>query len=54
MEKSRHAVSLEKLAHFKCGACGKWWAIGDAPAAKREWFCPWCGALGRAKKASGK
>ena len=22
------AVSYEKLAHFRCGACKKWWSIG--------------------------
>jgi|GEM_PF-1300650 len=35
--------SREKLTHFKCGACGKWWTIGDAPSGPKQWFCPWCG-----------
>ncbi len=34
--------SLEKLSHFRCASCSKWWSIGDAPA-RDEWFCPWCG-----------
>lgn len=36
-------ISIERLAHFRCGSCGKWWSVGDAPAEKREWHCPWCG-----------
>jgi len=35
--------SEEKLSHFSCGECRKWWSIGDAPKGKRKWFCPWCG-----------
>lgn len=35
--------SMEELWHFNCGACKKWWSIGDAPADKKEWWCPWCG-----------
>jgi ribosomal protein L44E len=34
--------STEKLVHFQCGECKKWWSIGDAPK-KIQWFCPWCG-----------
>lgn len=34
---------VERLNHFVCVACKKWWTIGDAPVAKKEWFCPWCG-----------
>jgi hypothetical protein len=41
------SVSIEKLHHFRCGACNKWWSIGDPQiietVLKREWFCPWCG-----------
>jgi len=37
-------TSLEKLIHFQCDHCEKWWSIGDAPIEeKKEWFCPWCG-----------
>lgn len=37
-------TSLEKLIHFQCDHCQKWWSIGDAPIEeKKEWFCPWCG-----------
>lgn len=35
--------SVEKLNHFRCLFCDKWWSIGDADARKQEWFCPWCG-----------
>lgn len=35
--------SIEQLSHFWCLHCKKWWSIGDAPRAKKEWFCPWCG-----------
>ena len=34
--------SLERLSHFNCGYCHKWWSIGDAPE-RTTWFCPWCG-----------
>jgi rubrerythrin len=34
--------SIERLAHFRCKACAKWWSIGDAPT-RDEWHCPWCG-----------
>jgi hypothetical protein len=36
---------VENLAHFLCDHCSKWWAIGDAPEDKKEWYCPWCGKL---------
>jgi rubrerythrin len=36
--------SVEKLSHFRCGVCSKWWSVGDAPISKKEWFCPWCGS----------
>lgn len=38
-------VSLEKMFHFRCRACNRWWSIADAPGnpAEREWYCPWCG-----------
>jgi predicted RNA-binding Zn-ribbon protein involved in translation (DUF1610 family) len=35
--------STEVLSHFSCGACGKWWTVGDAPKKKKHWYCPWCG-----------
>jgi len=35
--------SLEKLYHFQCAKCKKWWSIGDADKTKKSWFCPWCG-----------
>jgi len=41
MEKGE--ASLERLVHFHCAYCKKWWSIGDAPREKTTWFCPWCG-----------
>lgn len=35
-------MSVERLVHFHCGHCTRWWSIGDAPA-RAAWFCPWCG-----------
>ncbi len=42
-------VSDEKLRHFECFGCKKWWSIGDAPK-KSSWFCPWCGVKQGFKK----
>ncbi|MCX6792835.1 MAG: hypothetical protein NTY12_02320 [Candidatus Falkowbacteria bacterium] len=35
--------TIEKLNHFSCSFCSKWWTVGDAPENKVEWYCPWCG-----------
>jgi phage FluMu protein Com len=35
--------SIEKLNHFRCKDCNKWWSVGDAPEGKENWWCPWCG-----------
>lgn len=39
--------SVEKLYHFNCAKCQKWWSVADAdhnvPPANRRWYCPWCG-----------
>lgn len=43
MENKNGKKSIERLHHFNCGKCKKWWSIGDAPVDKRDWFCPWCG-----------
>src|SRR6266700_705756 len=42
-EPQKDDYSTDFLSHFKCGKCHKWWSIGDAPATKVDWFCPWCG-----------
>mgnify|MGYP001599533068 CR=1 FL=1 len=42
--------AIEQLHHFVCVSCKKWWTIGDAPASKKEWFCPWCGNAQTKKK----
>ena len=36
--------SLERLSHFNCGYCRKWFSIADAPSERNLWHCPWCGA----------
>lgn len=41
-------VSIERLAHFQCADCQKWWSIGDAPL-DRNYYCPWCGGLNSVK-----
>lgn len=45
MTEGKGTVSLEKMFHFRCSACSRWWSIADAPGdpAQRNWFCPWCG-----------
>ncbi len=42
----------ERLTHFACGACGKWWTIGDAPKQRTRWYCPWCGERVTARRES--
>ncbi len=47
-------VHIEKLSHFLCAKCKKWWSIGDAPN-RKKWCCPWCGyyqAVAKHKKIS--
>jgi predicted RNA-binding Zn-ribbon protein involved in translation (DUF1610 family) len=36
-------VAVEHLSHFHCPNCGRWFSIGDAPAVRVVWTCPWCG-----------
>jgi hypothetical protein len=38
--------SVEKLVHFNCDSCKKWWTVADAPIeVKKVWTCPWCGRV---------
>jgi hypothetical protein len=39
----RGLKTVEKLQHFQCGFCNKWWSIGDPDSRKQDWYCPWCG-----------
>lgn len=40
------SYSIEKLVHFNCDGCNKWWSVGDAPIeTKKVWTCPWCGKV---------
>ncbi|MEI6480094.1 MAG: hypothetical protein WCO12_01045 [bacterium] len=41
-ENPKGEISVEKLSHFRCCLCGKWWSIGDA-LKRKEWHCPRCG-----------
>jgi DNA-directed RNA polymerase subunit RPC12/RpoP len=41
MSEMKHSVSYERLAHYKCGKCRKWWTIGDARNI-RNVSCPHC------------
>lgn len=34
---------VDMLHQFHCGTCSRSWSIRDAPMARREWYCPWCG-----------
>lgn len=36
--------SVEKLHHFSCRQCQKWWTVGDADSSQMAWHCPWCGS----------
>lgn len=42
--KIRGKKTAEKISHFLCGKCYKWWSVSDAPENKKDWTCPWCGA----------
>jgi len=42
-QEPNHTFSIEKIVHFQCGKCQKWWSIADAPLkTKEDWTCPWC------------
>ena len=36
------SFSREVLYHLSCGACRKWWSIGDWQQSS-QMFCPYCG-----------
>jgi phage FluMu protein Com len=38
-----HKYNIEKLYHFRCYYCNKWWTIGDCTQFI-DISCPWCGA----------
>jgi hypothetical protein len=46
--------SVEKLHHFGCVHCKKWWTVGDAPENKKIWWCPWCRKENKYEKRTGK
>lgn len=42
LPKLRHTYSTEILYHLNCGACDKWWTIGDWDVTE-SLYCPHCG-----------
>lgn len=37
---------IEKLYHFRCNSCDKWWTIGDFEMKKQQILtCPHCGKV---------
>lgn len=42
-----HKYTVEKLYHFQCGECNKWWSIGDHQLIQSILItCPHCGTTG--------
>lgn len=39
-----HNFSVEKLYHFRCWECNKWWTIADWKVVP-EVICPHCGRV---------
>lgn len=35
--------STERLSHFNCGKCRKWWSASDIDENIVELYCPFCG-----------
>lgn len=38
----KHRYTVERLYHFNCGMCLRWWSISDWEA-KPVMYCPHCG-----------
>ena len=36
-----HKFSIEKLYHFNCGKCKRWWSIGDFDINTKTLICPY-------------
>ncbi len=45
-------VSEERLSHYHCPLCGRWFSIGDAPKVRAVWTCPWCGRPSQYREGS--
>jgi len=39
-----HHFSIEKLYHFRCFECNKWWSVGDWKFTEKM-VCPHCGRV---------
>lgn len=37
-----HTVSVETIAHYRCGTCNRWWSVANYGVARRM-TCPHCG-----------
>ncbi len=33
--------SVERLVHFQCGYCHRWWSVSGGDETK-QWSCPFC------------
>lgn len=44
-EEKKGQYSVERLVHFICPSCKKWWSISDPPKGRSGWSCPWCGLV---------
>lgn len=53
MSEPTHTVSVETIAHYCCGACGRWWSIADAGVASRM-TCPHCGVVAEVRVEGGE
>ena len=38
--------TIEKLYHFNCTKCSKWWSVGDYDITTFVVNCPFCGKQG--------
>lgn len=40
----KHVYTIERLYHFLCYNCNKWWSISDFNIVKKDRvYCPHCG-----------
>ncbi len=44
-----HKLKIEKLYHFECGECFRWWTVKTYQNPLKRKFCPYCGYYGIAK-----
>lgn len=49
IEQPKHSYSIERLHHFNCSHCSKWWAIGDYETT-HTLTCPYCATTSELKE----